>query len=65
MRAKFIIKYSRWWNRFEEEAFDSYDEAYERYKELKSGGYDVVQVRKEYVLDISVEIEDKYKGEIK
>ena len=65
MRAKFIIKYSRWWNRFEEEIFDSYDEAYERYKELKSGGYDVVQVRKEYVLDISVEIEDKYKGEIK
>ena len=65
MRAKFSIKYSRWWNRFDEEVFDSYEEKYERYKDLKSGGYDVVHVRKEYVLDISIETEDKYEGEIK
>ena len=65
MRAKFVIKYLKWWNKYNEETFDSYDEAYERYKELRSGGYEVVQVRKEYVLDISIEIENKYEGEIK
>ena len=65
MRAKFIIKYSRWWNRFDEEVFDTFDEAYNRYRELKQGGYEVVQFRKEYILDLTYEVEDKYEGEIK
>ena len=32
---------------------------------LKQGGYEVVQFRKEYVLDLTYEVEDKYEGEIK
>ena len=51
MIGRFIVKYVRYWNKYNEEVFDTFDEAYSRYRELKQGGYEVVQFRKEYVLD--------------
>ena len=65
MIGRFIVKYVRYWNKYNEEVFDTFDEAYSRYRELKQGGYEVVQFRKEYILDLTYEVEDKYKGEIK
>lgn len=64
MKEQYIVKYQRYWNKYEELTFDTLEEAVQQYKELKSTAYEVNQLRKEFVIDLTYEVEEQLKGEI-
>lgn len=64
MKEQYVVKYQRYWNKYEELTFDTLEEAVQRYKELKSTAYEVSQLRKEFVIDLTYEVEEQLKGEI-
>ena len=51
--AQYVVRYVKWWSKYTDDHFDNIEDAYNRYKELKQGGYEVVHVRKEYVMDLT------------
>lgn len=64
MKEQYVVKYQRFWNKYEELTFDTLEEAVQQYKELKSTAYEVNQLRKEFVIDLTYEVEEQLKGEI-
>lgn len=64
MKEQYVVKYQRYWNKYEELTFDTLEEAVQQYKELKSMAYEVNQLRKEFVIDLTYEVEEQLKGEI-
>lgn len=61
--AQYVVRYAKWWSKYTDDHFDNVEDAYNRYKELKQGGYEVVYVRKEYVMDLTNQMNERLQEE--
>lgn len=61
--AQYVVRYVKWWSKYTDDHFDNVEDAYNRYKELKQGGYEVVHVRKEYVMDLTNQMNERLQEE--